>query len=424
MLSQKSLAGSALIYTLSNALSAGIPFLMLPVLTRVLKPEEYGQVAMFSVVVAVLGAFTGVNVHGAVGIRFFEKEKFDFPRYVATCLVILVTSTTVVLALVGLLLPWLEGVTKLPGTWLLAAVLVSAAQFLILTQLSIWQSSKQPWKFGALRISQSALDALASLVMVIGLGLAWQGRAGGIAIAAGAIACVALLLMCRGGWVKLPPDRHYAEDALRFCVPLIPHTVGAMLIAMIDRFMISNILDVASTGIYLVALQIGMVLGLLTDSFNKAYSPWLLESLKEMQYSREVRIVRFTYAYFAAVAVVALLIGLFAPPILGLLVGEKFRAAAPIVAYITLGFAFGGMYYMVSNYVFFAGRTANLAVITLTSGLLNVLMSYVLLKINGVVGAAQAFMLAQACLFAGTWWLANRSRPMPWGKALFLKTAL
>lgn len=408
-----------MIYTLSNAISASIPFLMLPMLTRVLTPEEYGQVAMFSVVAAVLGAFTGLSVHGVVGIRFFEKEKFVFPQYVATCLAILLVSTIVVFVLVSLFLPWLVEFTKLPAKWLLVAVLVSGAQFLIMIQLSIWQSSNQPIKYGSMRIIQSSTDAVASLFLVIGLGLAWQGRVGGIAFATISVACAAFILMYRGGWVKGPPDNDYARDALRFCVPLIPHTIGGMLIAMIDRFMISNLLDIASTGIYLVALQIGLVLGLLTDSFNKAYAPWLFRSLQKLQPNDELRIVRFTYVYFVAIALIAALIGLFSPAILGVLVGEKFREAAPIVVYITTGYAFGGMYFMVANYIFFAGRTATLAFITLTTGLANIAMSYFLIKHNGIVGAAQAFMMAQALLFLGAWWLAHRSRPMPWGKALF-----
>ncbi|TLY91398.1 MAG: hypothetical protein E6K40_14960 [Gammaproteobacteria bacterium] len=418
MLDQNSLFGSAVVYALTNAISAAISLLVLPVLTRVLTPEEYGRVAMFSVVLTLFGAFTGLNVHGAIGIRYFEKKQIDFPRYVATCLIILAVSTLVVLALVCLLLPWLELAAKLPARWLLAAVLVSAAQTLIQAQLAIWQSARQPWAYGALRLGQSILDGSISLVLVLALGLAWEGRVAGIASAAGLIGVVTLLLLVRHGWVRFPGKRDYAHNALRFGIPLVPHVVGGMLLVMIDRVMISNVLDIASTGIYMVALQVGMVLGLATDSFNRAYAPWLLATLTERQPGRDAAIVRFTYGYFLVVCVIAVLLGVFAPAILGILVGDKFRAAAPIVVYITLGFAFGGMYYMVTNYVFFAGRTASLAAITTISGVSNVALTYWLLHRSGVIGAAQAFMLAQALLFGGTWWLAHRSRPMPWGKAL------
>jgi O-antigen/teichoic acid export membrane protein len=419
MSDRKALVGSALIFTFTNGLSAGIPFLMIPILTRVLSPEDYGKVAIYSVLVTVLGALTGLNVHGAVGIRYFNGDSASFPRYVASCLAILGISTAIVFCAVWLLLPWLTPMTKLPGSWLLGAVLVSCAQFVIQMQLAIWQFSQQAWRYGSLRLFQAIVDALLSLVLVLLVGLAWRGRLGGIAIATALSAVIALALMWRGRFIRFPASRAYAIHALRFGVPLVPHVVGGMLIALVDRFMISNLLNASSTGIYMVALQIGMVLGLATDSFNRAYAPWLIRSLDSHQPSRDKTIVRYTYVYFASVTLIALLLGALAPSLLGVLVGDKFRSAAPIVVYITMGFAFGGMYYMVANYIFFAGRTASLAAVTMSCGLINVGVCYLLLRRNGVVGAAQAFMAAEALLFVGTWWLANKSRPMPWLRAIW-----
>lgn len=412
----RSLFGPALVYTASSAVNAAIPLLMLPIMTRVLSPAEYGIVAMFGVVVALLGTLTGLSVHGAVGVRYFQRPEYDLPRYVTTCLLILAASTGIATLIVLLCSHWLEEITQIPTSWLIAAVGVAGAQFVVNVRLSIWQCANQPWRFGALRFAQSAIDATASLVMVLALGLAWQGRIGGLTLAALAASTVAIVSLRREGWLARAGDRRYAVDALKFGMPLIPHAMGGMLLAIADRFMITNLLDVASTGVYMVALQIGMLLGLLTDSFNKAYAPWLMSILGERNPVRDRQIVRFTYVYFACVVAIALLLGLTAPWILAVLVGHSFRGAASIIIYIAFGHAFGGMYYMVANYIFFAGRTASLALVTLISGLLNVSASYWLLQRNGVVGAAQAFMLSQAVLFLGTWWLAQKSRPMPWGR--------
>ena len=69
------LFGNAAIYLGANILNAGIPFLLLPILTRVLTPADYGTVAMFGIVLSVLGAFTGLSVHGAIGVRYFSWIK-------------------------------------------------------------------------------------------------------------------------------------------------------------------------------------------------------------------------------------------------------------------------------------------------------------------------------------------------------------
>lgn len=414
MTGARTIVGPALIYVVANATTASIPLLLLPLFTRVLSPVDYGFIAMFGVVVQLLGAITGLSVHGAISVRFFDRDAIDFPRFVGSCLMVLAGSLLVVLAIVTLFLPLLEDFTKLPGIWLLIAVLVSGANFVIQSQLAIFQSAGQPVRFGLLRLSQAAMDLGLSLTLVIGLGLAWEGRAIGVAVAAAAAAAIALAMMARGGWVSFPGTREYAHQALRFGLPLVPHAVGGLLIASVDRLMIGNILDVSSAGIYLVAVQIGLVLNLITDAGNRAFAPWLMRSLKQSDPDLDLAVVRMTYVGFAALLAMGFAIGLAAQPILKVLVGEHFQAAGPMVIYIAMGQAFGGMYYLVTNYVFLAGKTGRLAIVSLTSGLINVALSYILLTTRGLEGAAQAFMTAQLLLFLGTWSIAARVRPMPW----------
>ncbi len=414
MSTARTVLGPALIYVVANVLTAAIPLLLLPLFTRVLSPEDYGRIAMFGVVVQLLGALAGLSVHGAIGVRFFDRETIDFPRFVGSCLAVLAGSLLVVLVVVAAALPLLETFTKLPGHWLLIAVAVSGANFVVQSQLAIFQSAAQPLRFGALRLTQASLDLGLSLILVLGVGLAWQGRAAGVALAAAVAATLALAMMRSGGWLRLPGTRDYAAQAIKFGLPLVPHAIGGLLIASVDRFMITNILDVGSAGIYLVAVQIGLVLNLITDAGNRAFAPWLMRSLKQQDPDHDLMVVRLTYLGFGILIILGLAMGLAAPTALAFLVGEQFRSAGSVVIYITMGQAFGGMYYLVTNYVFFAGKTGKLAAVSLTSGLLNIGLSYVLLTTRGLEGAAQAFMAAQLLLFLGTWWLAARSHPMPW----------
>ena len=119
-----SLFKSASIYLITAALTAGSPLILIPLLTRILSPEDYGKVAIFSATVQMLGVLTGLSIHGAIGMRYFDRETLDFPRYVSSCLIILLTSTAITLLLVVVMLPRLEDFTKLPAEWLILAVLL------------------------------------------------------------------------------------------------------------------------------------------------------------------------------------------------------------------------------------------------------------------------------------------------------------
>ena len=68
---------SGAIYGLANVMAAGVPFLLLPVLTRALSPAEYGEVVSFFMLVSVSAALAGLSLHGAVGVRWLDASRGD-----------------------------------------------------------------------------------------------------------------------------------------------------------------------------------------------------------------------------------------------------------------------------------------------------------------------------------------------------------
>lgn len=415
------LFGHAAIYTLSNFAVAGVPFLLLPVLTRVLDPADYGVIAMFTLVVSFISVGVGMNVHGAITVRYFDRSSFDIQKYVSTALVILLVSTVLMLVLVSIVGPKLAEVTSIPKQWLYVAVLVAFLQFLVQVLLALWQASKKPVMYGALRLTHAFLDAIGSIVLVLVLALSWQGRLSGLLAAWLFAAIIAVYFLIREGWLVRSIDPTYAKDALNYGVPLIPHAVGGLLLGMADRFMVNNILDVSSTGIYLVAIQLGLILGMLADSFNKAFAPWLMEKLSDISHESQKKIVIFTYIYFVIIIALAAMGAFVAPYVLPYIVGPQFQTAGPLLIFILLGNAFIGMYYMVTNYIFYSRRTGLLSTLTISVGVMTVALSYFLINAYGIQGAAIGFLVGQASLFFGAWILSNYCVPMPWFK-IFLPT--
>lgn len=418
----KKLFGSVGIYLGANILNAAVPFLLMPVLTRVLSPADYGLVAMFTIVLSIVGALTGLSVHGVISVRYFELDNEQLSQYVGACVVVLVASTTLVSFLAVLFGDALAILTGLPTDWLLVAVIISGMQFLVNIRLVLYQVTGNALRYGALQISQTVLNAAISLVLILLVGMAWEGRVIGQGVALVVISAIALWSLWHGDFMRWPVAfARITQDVLKFGLPLVPHTLGALMIVTVDRFVIVEMLGMASAGVYMVALQLGQVVGLLTESFNKAYAPWLMRKLADKDAVPRIAIVRGTYVYFVLLLLIACLVGLLAPWFLQILVGKSFQQASEFVIYMTLGFAFGGWYYMVTNYIFFESKTSLLAIVTAVAGLVNIPLTILLVKVNGLAGAAQAFMLTQFLSFAGTWWLAHKAHPMPWLKAVKVK---
>lgn len=414
LLFKSTLIQSAGVYTLANVINAAIPFLLLPVLTRYLTPADYGMVSMYGVLISFVTPFVGFNVEGAVARQYYERDQVDMTVYVSSCFAILLCSTVAVFIIFNALAAPLSRLTTVPQQWLWTVVLVCFMQFICRMVLVLWQVRVMPSRYGTFQILQTGLNAGLSVVLVVVVGMAWQGRLIGQIIAVFVFAGIALVILFRDGWLKFEVNKQYLRNALNFGVPLIPHTLGGVIITMTDRLFITKMVGLEATGLYTVGYQIGMIISILQDSFNKAYVPWLYERLKMDDITIKIRLVKITYLYFIVIIGISLLLGLIAPWFLAFFVGKQFTDSAIFVVWIALGYAFNGMYKMVVNYIFYAQKTAILAWITFATALVNVVLNYIFISFNGAIGAAQATTLTFALSFVATWLFSNKAYKMPW----------
>jgi len=323
------------IYTITSIINAGIPFLLLPILTRYLSPEDYGIVTMFSLLVSIFGVFTGLSVHGAINRVYFEKG-INFKEYVANCIFILFFSSVLTFIVVFSIKSFISNISGVLENWVLIAVILSFFQFLFLSNLVIYQARMKVKEYAILKIGKSLLNVLFTILFVVIIGFKWEGRLLAQFLAVFIFGIFSFIIIYKY-WTEWNINKNYIKHALKFGVPLIPHTIGGMLIVATDRFIITNMLGLKEAGIYTVALQIGMIIQLLADSFTRAYAPWLFEKLNQNDFNTKIKIVKFTYLYFFAIIMFALILGISAPFLMKLLVGKSFYESSSVVLWIALG---------------------------------------------------------------------------------------
>ncbi len=409
------LFGNAAIYLGANILNAGIPFSLLPILTRVLTPADYGTVAMFGIVLSVLGAFTGLSVHGAIGVRYFQLEKKELAEYVGTCVGILVVTTSVIFLLVAAFGSWLKVVTGVPADWLLVAVVISGLQFLCNIRLSLWQVAGQAKQYGAFQISQSLLNACLSLIFILVVGLAWQGRVLGQVLAIGIFGIIALWWLLKDGLLKNPIAwRTQSHDAIKFGVPLIPHVIGALAISTGGQFLVTNMLGVSETGLYVVGAQIGAVMGIASDAFVKSYGPWLYEKLQDESVVGRHFIVGITYYVFLFFLLLSGIATVFALILFQYVVGDKFLPVKHLTPFFIFGNGFIGMYFAIAGFFFFTSKTKFVSIVTISSGVISILAMWILGNVWGLNGIVFGYFVSQVFMFMLAWIMSNLVYPMPW----------
>lgn len=405
-----------MLYIFSSTLSSAIPFLLLPILTRYLSPEEYGQIAMFNIFTAALGAIIGLSVHGAANLRFFDNDvsTIELARFNGNCFFILLTSTSVALFVLAIINTFLASYLEIPPGWIYLGIVSVFCGFILNLRLGQWQIRGKAKLYGVFQIMKSLIVFLFSLLFVITLHLGAEGRIYGIFLTSVIIGFVSYFTLRNDKLFLFEYNRQDIKDALSFGIPLIPHVLGGFLLLSVDRLVINKELGLEMTGIYMVAVSLGCALNLIFNSINKAYSPWLFGQLKENNQEKKIAIVRNTYIYFVFLMLMSLLAFFLAPPILKLIVGEKFHQAAAVLPIIMIGQVFLGMYLMVTNYIFYIKKTKYLSYVTISSGAINITLLLLLIPYYGISGAAFAFLIANLLRFVGTWVVSAKLYAMPW----------
>ncbi len=410
----KGLKRNVAIYFAANIAVAIIPFLLLPVLARYLGPKGYGIVAMFLTLVTTLSSVVGLNSHSALSTRWFDREECDFSQYVASCLLILLVSAVFVGVLFLILEQWLASKLSIPVFWLYASVIVAASSFLVQVRLVIWQVQEKPIQYGSLQFGQGFINGVLSYTLVVIFLKDYEGRLWGQLITVFLFGILSFFLLCKERILSYRTQWSYIKDTLAFGVPLIPHVVGSFFLLIADRIIINVKLGTSSVGIYMVAVQISLGFCLLNESIAKAMVPWLFSRLKSGDVLQKRVIVKFTYISFLLLLTVPLITIFIGKYIILLLAGPKFEQAIPVLFWLILMQSFHGMYYMVTNYLFFKRKTCITSIITIVCGSLNVVLALFLVESFGLVGAGVASAISMLMQFLLTWIMAARVYPMPW----------
>lgn len=406
------------VYFVANTAVALIPFLLMPILTRYLGPEGYGVVAMFTTFTTLLGAVVGVNAHSSLTTRWFDRENLDFSQYIAACLTLLIVSSLGILGVYFLIRNWLSSELSVPVFWLNAALLVSIMAFITQIRLVLWQVQEKPLKYGGIQFGQALLNGLLSYIAVVIYRYDFEGRLWGQALSVGILGLLSLFLLYKDGCFKFRTRWIYVKDVLRFGVPLIPHVLGSFFLLMADRMIVNSKLGTANAGIYMIAVQISLGFNLINEAFNKAFVPWLFARLKKGDLTQKIKIVQLIYVYFLLLLIAPLCSMLFGKYMISFLAGPEFMTAAPVLNWLILMQAFHGMYFLVTNYLFYERKTHITALITIVCGSINLVLTVLLVDSLGLVGAGISSAVGMLLHFIFTWIMAARVHPMPWFSSL------
>ena len=228
------------------------------------------------------------------------------------------------------------------------------------------------------------------------------------------VAILAMWILIRTKSIQFSYNLEMIRSGLKFGLPLIPHNVGSMILFITDQVIMNRFMRLSEVGVYSVAFQLCGAMTLIASSFNLAYAPWFYKQLRLKDNNTKKRIVKFTYRYFMGLLALGTLIYFGMTLAVPFFVGNKFTLSIKYFPYLLLSNIFGGMYFMVCHYIFYAEKTKYLALITFLSAILNIPLCYFLLQYYGTLSVVYSLVIINLLIFLATWFAAQKSYLMPW----------
>jgi len=389
----------SVIYGLSNLLTRGLGFLLIPLYTRVFSPSDYGLVDILVVFASLANITVALEVSQAVARFFTDAETreqktayastswwFTLAAYTAFLIVAMAFAEPISL--------WLLESNEKQNIFRVAlgSIWVNGLFYLVQSQLR-WELKSMNFALMSLVFTFVSLGTTVFLVLVPRWGVAsvfWGQFIGGIVGTILGFILVRQSYRLQFDWTKL-------RSMLKFSLPLVPSSLGIFVALYIDRIALKELMDLSDVGLFGVGYRVASITGLLMVAFQSSLMPIVYTHYRETNAPLELARI---FRYFVAIALlICLVLGLFAPEIIHLITTPDYYAGALVVPLLAPAVLLYNMYIFAPGLAI-AKQTGWMAVINIMCAIENTILNFGLIPYWGITGAALSTFISASSLFA------------------------
>jgi O-antigen/teichoic acid export membrane protein len=392
---------NTILYSITDYLPLASSFLLMPLFTRILTPEDYGNTALIQTFSILVTIALGLQLGGAINRFYFDHHhsKEELRKYLGSITIFLTVFSTLVALGFDFMgdsaLKIIYPNSTLPWNPYYRITLITIVVTLI---GNIFKGIIRTEEKGGLFLKWSFYITAGTIAFNF-----WQVvilRNGVLGILYANLFSALISLVVFFYLVKSRIQWHYewkfVKPSMVYGIPLIPHALGGFLFLYSDRVVLEKFVPVATIGLYSIADRLASIVKTLVENMNTSYSPALLKRLKEneeeaLSYFAElsVRLTGITLAFSLGIV-------FFAKEFLIIFTTPKYYGAWIFIPILTLAYiarvfsGFNGMSFIYKK------KMASLPIISAIVGATNVGLNFYFLPKYGAVVAAWTTVVAYA----------------------------
>lgn len=396
----KRMLKSSSVYAVSGILRNLVGFLMLPIYTRYLTPEDYGIVSLMIFFISLVEISLGARL-GLATVKFFHDQEQESVRKEVVASALLLTSV------VSLFLSIAISLLSSPVSDLVfgdtnLAIVVSIFSILITTQaiettgLDLIRIRNKVWWYFWFSLAKLVVQLILNITFVVIMELGVLGVA--IASAASSVIFATIMFLVTVKDVGLRFNAILAKSMFIFCAPLWISGIVSLYIGSSNRYWMRIYSSLDDIGFFALAERLASVLVMLL--WQPFYQYWSVERFRIKDRPDIINIQGNTFILAAlGLMIAALGLSLFADTIIWIIASENFRIASHAVPLIALAYVLNSLTSFFNFSFEVKSKTLVITKITNIVAVLITVLNILLIPVYGFVGAAAALAITSLMRF-------------------------
>ncbi len=414
----KKLAGQAAIYGVSSIIGRLINFLLVPLYTNILNPDDYGILILMYSYVAVIYVFLIYGMETAY-FRYSELNSDKLKVYNTSLISIVVTSSVFALIALSFSSDIASAIRHESFTrfvqWFVIIMALDAISAIPFAKL---RAESRPIRFATIKFVNIGITLGLNLFFVLLCPFIIKTYSSGVLLnvikvvfnpelglvsyvfISNLIASVITIIMLLPEILKVRLQFDFVlwKKLLKYGYPILIIGFAFSMNEMFGRISMNYLLpeDVAlnQIGIYSASFKLAILLSLFVQAFRYAAEPFFFAQEKEKG-AKEV--YAQVMKYFVILMLFASLGILLYIDLIKLILGREFRGALGVIPVLLAGYIFIGIFYNLSFWYKLTNKTLYGAVLAMGGTLITIVLNFILIPIYGYWGSAWATF---ACFFS------------------------
>ena len=372
---------------LSTVLLKGISIFTAPLFSRLLGDSGYGVLSIYTIWTSAIAIAFPLQSQGTLVNAKVEYDEQGQRRYQSSVLTLSILVFALCSALVLAFIKPISGLLKLEpfliGMMLLQAFGTFCVSFL---------STKYTYEFKAGRNMAISLGVtITTLVLSVLFILQlphetrYYGRVVAIASTYALIGIPAAILILAQGRTFF--NREYWKFCLYLALPTVFYNLSDLILGQSDRVMLQQMMTTSMVGQYSLALNFGNIMFTIFGALNNTWCPFFFEDMKQGDRGKLSSKATNFLELFTVLCVGFILLS---REVYHVFAAEEFWFGTQLIPIFVTSFFINFLCTFPVNYEYYHKKIRVVAVVTISSSLVNIGLNYILIHSIGMYGAALA----------------------------------